>query len=155
MDIDKSFESVKFNPYHSINIQLFDEQCLPEQQHSGEWADVKNSIDIKIYAGDRIAIPLGFAAKLPDGFEAILAPRSSTFKRYGLLQTNTPGVIDSAFCGPSDQWHWLVYATKDIEIPAYTRLAQFRIQNTQGKLNFNIVERLESKDRGGFGSTGK
>ena len=92
--------------------------------------------------------------KLPDGYEAIMAPRSSTFKNWGILQSNGVGVIDSTYHGDNDIWMFPAYATKSVIIPAETRLCQFRIQEEQPEINFNIVESLGVDDRGGLGSTG-
>ena len=93
--------------------------------------------------------------ELPAGYEAHIAPRSSTFKNYGILQTNGVGVVDQSYCGDGDQWHMPVYATRDVTIPQGARICQFRILENQPRLTFCQVERLEGPDRGGFGSTGK
>lgn len=92
--------------------------------------------------------------KLPEGYEAIMSPRSSTFKNWGLIQTNSIGVIDSTFNGDNDIWMFPAYATKAVTIPAGTRLCQFRIQKEQPKIEFNVVESLGEEDRGGLGSSG-
>ena len=104
--------------------------------------------------GDFKLVPLGVAMKLPEGYEAILAPRSSTFRRYGLIQTNGIGVVDSSYSGNDDQWMMPVLATRDVSIQKGTRLCQFRIQKNQPPVSFNAVESLDSPNRGGFGSTG-
>lgn len=91
--------------------------------------------------------------KLPEGFEAHLAPRSSTFKNFGILQTNSVGVVDSSYCGAEDWWKMPVYATRDVTIEKGSRIAQFRIMENQPKIQFEETE-LENKNRGGFGSTG-
>ena len=106
-------------------------------------------------AGEFRLIPLGVAMELPAGYEAHIAPRSSTFKNYGILQTNGVGVVDQSYCGDGDQWHMPVYATRDVTIPQGARICQFRILENQPRLTFCRVERLEGPDRGGFGSTGK
>ena len=92
--------------------------------------------------------------KLPEGYEAIMAPRSSTFKNWGILQSNGIGVIDSTYCGDNDIWMFPAYATKNITIPAGTRICQFRIQQEQPSIEFNTVESLGTEDRGGLGSSG-
>ena len=102
----------------------------------GGWVDLYTYEDIELKAGEFKLIPLGVAMKLPDMYEAILAPRSSTFKNWGILQANSIGVIDNSYSGPN------------------TRLCQFRIQPMQLPINFHVVERLDGKDRNGFGSTG-
>ena len=95
------------------------------------------------------------AMELPAGYEAHLVPRSSTFKNYGILQTNSMGVVDCSYCGDNDMWRMPVFATRDVTIEKGARIAQFRIMANQPRLNFVPVEHLEGADRGGFGSTGK
>ena len=105
-------------------------------------------------AGDFRLIPLGVAMQLPEGYEAHIAPRSSTFKNFGLLQTNGVGVVDGSYCGDHDEWCAPMLATSDVFIRKGDRICQFRIVSNQPELVFEQVERLEGKDRGGFGSTG-
>lgn len=125
-----------------------------EKIHKGDWIDCFDYEDVTLHAGERTYINLGFACELPEGYEAILAPRSSTFKRYGVLQTNSIGVVDSTYCGNDDIWMMPVYATRDITIPAGTRLCQFRIQEIQPDIEFIEVDDLRNEVRGGLGSTG-
>ena len=100
-------------------------------------------------------LPLGIAMQLPKGFEAVAVPRSSTFKKYGLIMTNSMGVIDNSYCGDNDQWFFPALAMRDTEIHVNDRICQFRIVENQPKLIFDEVEHLEGADRGGHGSTGK
>ena len=100
-------------------------------------------------------IPLGVAMKLPDGYEAHLVPRSSTFKNFGIIQTNHMGVIDQSYCGDHDEWKMPVLAMRDTVIRKGDRICQFRIMEKQPELIFTEVEHLTAPDRGGFGSTGK
>ena len=100
-------------------------------------------------------IPLGVAMKLPLGYEAHLYPRSSTFKNFGLIMTCSAGIIDEAYCGNNDQWMFPAYALRDGNVRKGDRIAQFRINKHQPNIDFNIIEKLEEKDRGGFGRTGK
>ena len=93
--------------------------------------------------------------KLPNGYEAHIAPRSSTFKRWGILQTNSVAVIDNSYCGDDDLWLYPVYATQPVVIPKGTRLCQFRIVEKQPKINFITVDKLGEENRGSFGSTGQ
>ena len=95
------------------------------------------------------------AIELPEGYEAHVVPRSSTFKNYGLLQANSMGVVDYTYRGDNDQWRVPMYATRDVHIDKNTRICQFRIMENQPALVFTRVERLTGPDRGGFGSTGK
>ena len=101
-------------------------------------------------------ISLGVAIELPDGFEAIVAPRSSTFEKYGIIMTNGIGVIDNAYCGNDDIWHFPAYKLKGepVKIQKNERIAQFRILYHQPHCDLIKVERLEGENRGGFGSTG-
>lgn len=93
--------------------------------------------------------------KLPEGYEAHVVPRSSTFKNFGVIQTNHMGVIDGSYCGDNDMWRMPVLAVRDTQIHVNDRICQFRIMKNQPAINFDEVERLEETDRGGFGSTGK
>ncbi len=120
-----------------------------------DWIDLRSAERVELKAGDFRLIPLGVAMELPKGYEAHLVPRSSTFKNWGILQTNSMGVIDSSYCGDNDQWRMPVYATRDTVIEKGDRICQFRIMKNQPALEFEPVEHLEGMDRGGFGSTGK
>lgn len=120
----------------------------------GDWIDLRAAESIKLKKGDFKLIPLGVAMELPKGYEAHLAPRSSTFKKYGIIQTNSVGVVDESYCGDNDQWHLPVLAMRDTKIEKDTRIAQFRIMKKMPEIEFVVVEMLTNKDRGGFGSTG-
>ena len=125
-----------------------------EMTERGDWCDLYTFEETVLHAGDFKIIPLGFAAKLPAGYEANIVPRSSTFKRWGIIQTNHFAVIDETYCGNDDEWGYPVYATRDITIPAGTRLCQFRINKKQPDLIFEEVDSLSDESRGGFGSSG-
>ena len=120
-----------------------------------DWIDLRASEESSLKAGDFALIPVGVAMELPSGYEAHLVPRSSTFKTWGLIQTNSMGVIDCSYCGDNDMWRMPVYATRDTVIHVNDRIAQFRIMQNQPKICFDEVEHLSNTDRGGFGSTGK
>lgn len=92
--------------------------------------------------------------KLPDGYEAHIAPRSSTFKNFGIIQTNSVGVVDNSYSGDNDEWLMPVYALRDTVIKAGDRICQFRIVECQPEIVFETVEHLSVIDRGGVGSTG-
>ena len=124
------------------------------QIEQGDWIDLHTSEEVFIKAGEYYQIPLGVCMELPKGYEAIVAPRSSTFKKYGLLQCNSIGIIDESYCGDYDVWKMPVFATRDVVLLPNTRIAQFRVIEHQPNIKFNIVEKLENKNRGGFGSTG-
>ena len=120
-----------------------------------DWIDLRAAKDMELKAGEYAMIPLGVAMKLPEGYEAHIVPRSSTYKNYGLIQTNHMGVVDESYCGDNDQWHMPVYALRDTVIHVNDRVCQFRIMEHQPKIVFEEVEALDAPDRGGFGSTGK
>lgn len=120
----------------------------------GDWIDLSNLEEVTLKAGEFALVNLGVAMELPDGWEAHVAPRSSTFKKWGIIQVNSVGLIDSSYCGDGDIWFMPVYATRDVTIPAGTRLCQFRVMENQPPIRFIEVESLDNADRGGCGSTG-
>lgn len=120
-----------------------------------DWIDLRAAQEISLKKGDFALIPLGVAMQLPEGYEANVVPRSSTFKNYGLIQTNSFGVIDESFCGDHDEWKFPVYATRDTVVHVNDRICQFRIVRHQPHIDFIPCEHLDGQDRGGFGSTGR
>ena len=120
-----------------------------------DWIDLRAAETIEMKAGEFKLIPLGIALELPKGYEAHVVPRSSTFKNYGLIQTNSCGIIDCTYCGDDDMWRWPAYATRDTVIQENDRICQFRIYENQPQIFFEEVEKLGNDNRGGFGSTGK
>lgn len=120
-----------------------------------DWIDLRASEEVTLKAGEFCLIPLGVAMELPEGYEAHVVPRSSTFKNYGIIQTNSCGIIDGTYCGDDDMWRMPVYAVRDTVIHVNDRICQFRIQKHQPKIVFDEVEELTGEDRGGFGSTGR
>ena len=120
-----------------------------------DWIDLRAAEDVQLAAGEFRLIPLGVAMQLPAGYEAHIVPRSSTFKQFGILQTNSMGVIDESYCGDTDQWFFPAYAVRDTVIHTNDRICQFRIVQNQPRLTFTRVEHLDGPNRGGFGSTGK
>lgn len=156
LQVDDLVHTRKTQPANSaleIEIKYLPGAAHLEQIEVGDWIDLFCYEDTTLKAGERTYISQGVCMKLPAGYEAIVAPRSSTFKRYGILQTNSIGVIDSTYCGNDDVWMLPAYATKDITIPAGTRICQFRIQPIQPKIQFVEVDKL-GESRGGLGSTG-
>ena len=119
-----------------------------------DWIDLRAADDIDLKAGEFKLISLGVSMQLPAGYEAHVVPRSSTFKNYGIIQTNHQGVIDNSYCGDNDVWKFPAYALKDTHINKYDRICQFRIIEKQPQIMFNEVETLGNEDRGGFGITG-
>ena len=120
-----------------------------------DWIDLRAARNISLKKGEFCLIPLGIAVELPVGYEAHIVPRSSTFKNFGIIQTNSMGIIDETYCGNGDQWHFPAYALRDTEIHVNDRICQFRIMEHQPALTFVKTEHLAGQDRGGFGSTGK
>lgn len=120
----------------------------------GDWIDLRRAEDVELKKGEFRLIPLGVAIELPKGYEAHVAPRSSTFRNFGILQANSIGIIDNSYCGDNDQWLFPAYAVRDTVIHLNDRICQFRIMEIQPTLEFETVERLDNEDRGGWGSTG-
>lgn len=125
-----------------------------EKIKAGDWIDLRVAEDIWLKAGESALLPLGVAIQLPTGYEAIVAPRSSSFKKYHVLMTNSIGIIDESYCGDNDEWCMPVYATEETLIAKNTRICQFRIVAHQPEFEVVTVDHLGNADRGGFGSTG-
>lgn len=141
----------------TIRIKYFsdDIERLCYIDGKSDWIDLRASETVTLKAGDFALIPLGVAMQLPQGYEGHLVPRSSTFKNYGILQTNSCGIIDCSYCGDEDMWRMPVYATRDTVIEKNDRICQFRIVENQPKIVFEECISLGNASRGGFGSTGK
>lgn len=125
-----------------------------EKLSMGDWIDLRASEDITLEKGDFAIIHLGVAMELPEGYEAHIVPRSSTYKKWGIIQTNGMGVIDESYCGDNDEWGMPVYATRLTQIKKNDRICQFRLVEKMRSIDLVTVETLGNKDRGGFGSTG-
>lgn len=178
-----------------MTIQVLEKTpgCAPEIFEQGDWYDLRLAEDVILQAPqanrlhywkknakeaeavrtrevtfDSYIASLGIAAQLPKGYEAIVAPRSSTFKKYGVTVPNSFGVIDNSYCGNDDVWKMPLLATRATVIPKGVRIAQFRIQLSQkatvwqkllwlftGAPKLKCVPFLRGKKRGGFGSTGE
>ena len=140
-----------------IKIKYFSDKIekLTYIDGKSDWIDLRAADDIILKKGEFKLIPLGVAMQLPKGYEAHVVPRSSTFKNFGIIQTNHQGVIDCSYCGDNDQWYMPVLAVRDTQIHINDRICQFRIMENQPKIEFEEVESLQGTDRGGFGSTGK
>ncbi len=141
----------------TIKIKYFTDKIdkLTYIDGKSDWIDLRAAQDVVLKAGEFKLIPLGVAMELPKGYEAHVVPRSSTFKNFGIIQTNHHGVIDGSYCGDNDQWFMPVYAVRDTQIHTNDRICQFRIMENQPKIVFDEVEHLDHEDRGGHGSTGK
>lgn len=139
-----------------IRIKYFEGAEKIEVRPNGDWIDLKANENVVVKAGKMALIPLGVAMKLPVGYEAHLAPRSSTFKKFGILQTNSVGVIDNSYSGPNDEWKFPAFnpGPVDLEIHKGERICQFRIVERQPEIEFVEDDLSDQSDRGGFGSTG-
>lgn len=126
-----------------------------EQIANGDWVDLRTAEDIHMQKGDFALIPLGVAMKLPSNCEALIIPRSSTFMKYGIIMSNSVGLIDESYFGDDDEWKFPAYAISSVYIPKNTRICQFRIIEHQPPITFRGTEHLSNKSRGGFGSTGE
>ena len=138
-----------------IKIKLLRGINTVSPQQNSDWIDLAAAEETKLCAGEYKAIPLGVAMQLPRGYEAIMAPRSSTHKHHGILLANSIGVIDEAYQGDGDEWHFLAFATRNTVIHAGERICQFRIIKHQPRLRLDWVKHLRNPDRGGIGSTGR
>lgn len=145
--MDKKIIKIK---YHSDEIEK-----LKYIDGKSDWIDLRSSEDVELKAGEFKLISLGISMKLPKGYEAHIVPRSSTFKTWGIIQTNSMGIVDESYCGDNDIWRMPVYATRDSKINKNDRICQFRIVRHQPTVDFEEVAFLSEINRGGFGSTGK
>lgn len=139
-----------------IRIKYFPGAEKIKVRANGDWIDLQANEDVIVPAGGMKLIPLGVAMKLPVGYEAHLAPRSSTFKNFHILQTNSVGVVDNSYSGPNDEWKFPAFnpGPTDIEIKKGSRICQFRIVERQPEIEFVEDDLKDQSDRGGFGSTG-
>ena len=138
----------------NIKVKMLADIEPPEAIEQGDWIDLRAAETILIVKGEFKYIPLGVAMQLPEGYEALVAPRSSLYKRRGIIMTNSIGIMDESYCGDGDQWRFPAYATRDTLIPKGERICQFRIVKHQPEIKFEIVDTLGNPDRGGYGSTG-
>jgi len=141
----------------TIHIKYFSDKIEKLRYIDGksDWIDLRAAEKIELKQGEFRLIPLGVAMQLPEGYEAHIVPRSSTFKNFGIIQTNHCGIVDESYCGDNDQWFYPALAMRDTTIEVNDRICQFRIFEHQPALAFEEVESLNHSDRGGFGSTGK
>lgn len=134
--------------YHASNLTKI------EKIANGDWIDLRAAERVEMKAMEFRIISLGVSMKLPEGYEAHIVPRSSTFRKWGVLQTNHMGVIDNSYCGENDIWGFPALAMRDTVIEKGDRICQFRIVKKMDAVEFCEVDHMEDADRGGFGSTG-
>ena len=138
-----------------IKVKYFtDIEPIKFIENKSDWYDLRSAEEVEMKAGEFKLIKLGVAIQVPNGYEAIIAPRSSTFKNYGIIQANSIGVVDESYCGDNDQWMFAALAMRDTKINKNDRICQFRIMEKMPEIVFEEVENLEGPDRGGIGSTG-
>ena len=139
-----------------IKIKYFTDKIekLAYIDGKSDWIDLRAAEDVALKKGEFCLIPLGVAMELPKGYEAHVVPRSSTFKNFGIIQTNHCGIVDESYCGPNDWFYMPAYALRDTVIEVNDRICQFRIEKHQPVIEFDEVAQLTGKDRGGIGSTG-
>lgn len=137
-----------------IKIKYFTDIQPIEKIEKGDFIDLRSAEDIDLDAGDFAIIKLGVGMKLPEGYEAHIVPRSSTYKKWGIIQTNSVGIVDNSYSGDNDQWMMPVLAMRDTHISKNDRICQFRIVEKQPDIEFTVVEKLDDESRGGFGTTG-
>lgn len=169
----------------TIKVKVVVDGCAPTISEGGDWIDLRAAIPVhldgptaemlKKHQGNRyrkvefpyLNVPLGVAMKLPDGMEAVITPRSSSNKKFHILQPNSPGVVDHMYCGPDDQWGMPILATGEVNINQFDRICQFRIQPSQkatcwqklkwlfsNGVKIKLVDELYNPNRGGFGHSG-
>ena len=152
---NNSFQE-KINPAPQIDVLYHNPDLIPiNLSENGDWIDLRSAEEYHIYPNKFYLINLGISVKLPEGYEAHIVPRSSTFKTWGLIQTNGIGIIDNSYCGENDVWMMPVISTKITNINVNDRVCQFRIVKKMPKIKINTVDHLSDKSRGGFGSTGE
>ncbi len=140
-----------------IKIKYFSDKIEKLAYIAGksDWIDLRAAEEAELKKGEFRLIPLGVAMELPKGYEAHVIPRSSTYKNFGIIQSNSMGLIDESYCGDTDQWYFPAIAMRDTVIHVNDRICQFRIMKHQPELVFEETEHLEGENRGGFGSTGR
>ena len=162
----KKQETIDYFVYHAMNDflknHLIARVYFPDANQKyeiksitkGDWIDLQAAETVELKQGEIKLISLGFSMQIPPRYEAIVAPRSSTAKKYGVLMANSIGIIDNSYSGPNDIWKFAAYATRDTKIEKGTRICQFRLFKNQTPLSFYEADHVDGDDRGGFGSTG-
>ena len=133
----------------------FSEDEKIKKIEKGDWIDLRSAEDVTLKKSEFRLIKLGVGMILPEGYEAHIVPRSSTFKNWKVVQANMMGVIDNSYSGNDDQWHFPAIALEDTEIKKGDRICQFRIMRKMEGIDIVEVDELNATSRGGFGSTGR
>ena len=137
-----------------VKIKYFSDIEKIKEFKYGDWIDLRAAEDVELKAGDFKIIKLGIGMKLPYGWEAHVAPRSSTYKNFGIICANSFGIIDNSYCGDEDEWGFPAIALRDTTIHKNDRICQFRVVEKQPSIDFIEVEHLDKVSRGGFGMSG-
>ena len=137
-----------------VKIKYFSDIEKIKEFKYGDWIDLRAAEDVELKAGDFKIIKLGIGMKLPYGWEAHVAPRSSTYKNFGIICANSFGIIDNSYCGDEDEWGLPAIALRDTTIHKNDRICQFRVVEKQPSIDFVEVEHLDKVSRGGFGMSG-
>ena len=138
-----------------IEVKYFDKEIDKlEKISKGDLIDLRSAETVEMKAGEYRLIKLGVGMRLPEGYEAHVYPRSSTFKNFGVILANSVGIIDNSYSGNDDQWCFPAIALRDTIIHKNDRICQFRIMKNQPELEFIEVEELDEMSRGGIGTTG-
>ena len=157
--LEEMFGGLTDKPFHAIHVLYHDDfpgeplQKI-EKFENGDWIDLRAAETVEMKAGEFKLISLGVSMKLPEGYEANIVPRSSTFMKWGILQVNHYGVIDNSYSGENDIWRFPAIALRDTVIHKNDRICQFRINRKMDRVAIIEVDHLDGPDRGGFGSTG-
>ena len=137
-----------------VKVKYFTDIEKIKKIEKGDWIDLRAVEDVELKAGEFKLINLGVGMILPDGYEAHIVPRSSTFLKFGVIQANHCGIIDNSYSGDNDQWKFPAIALRNTKIHKNDRICQFRLMKKMEDVTLEEVEHLNERDRGGFGSTG-
>ena len=137
-----------------VKVKYFTDIEKIKKIEKGDWIDLRAAEDVELKAGEFKLINLGVGMILPDGYEAHIVPRSSTFLKFGVIQANHCGIIDNSYSGDNDQWKFPAIALRNTKIHKNDRICQFRLMKKMEDVTLEEVEYLNERDRGGFGSTG-
>lgn len=138
-----------------LEITAHLDEGMPTPERHGAWIDLAAAEDVDMRRGEVRIIPLGIRMQLPEGYEGIVAPRSSMCLKHGIMAANSIGVIENDYAGDDDVWGLIAYAVRDTHVARGTRIAQFRVQKTMEAVEFAFVGSMPAKNRGGYGSTGQ
>lgn len=144
-------------PDLQIAVQRLDDTLpLPSYAHPGDaGADLVTTVDLTLEPGERALVPTGIAIALPEGYVALVHPRSGLAARHGLSIVNTPGTIDAGYRGEIKVLLINHDPAEPIVLKRGDRIAQLVVQRFE-RASFVAVDRLPDSVRGsgGYGSTG-